>query len=1071
MSAAGTAQFRARVYERDDIPSVAGMIPLHLTGKDVVIYLTITLKMNVPEDYFVLLVLPASDGKSKWYRILEPNADLRRFSALSTIELLLFPPKVTIEIACLGSDQTISRKVDSKRHSGDIIDDICSESAPEIEGVEPCLFSLTGSLGYALYSNPTDIRLPVPLNRSLIEYNPFTKTFYLLRRFWTERICYFTRPSDVAFNYYQAQTMVWDPEFDFQHYNYTAMLALVLLINHQKRDVITALIKECKNKRRELLQYFPPWLCHETKDKPRRKKVIEALGSYGHKDRPTLQLWFLREALKNKLFGAVEYESLTVVPGRESEGLQEVILTITDTTFYLMDRSRRELFAVPHHRLRKWKPVDNEHVIFQLLDGRKSRREFVLEYQRSLLIVDHFTSLLNFVKQMKVQEKTDEIGDRLTRGFTTTTGSSSSTMSVLLRNDRSLSNLNLNDADGDGYPSMMPRAERAIPQRVTFTNPDDYLLKSQAGDMTADYATFYDAGETGWEFQDVSNYGVRDNLIEQACMLLRNAIQKGVSMTQISQFLGVNLPNSPDFLLILNQIIDGPYDTTIEALPAFRIGLTARCLGQLMGHELPPLDSFVALNYIRSLLLDYAQKQWAAFDFVTQATKQDERLGTVVGSALNVMRGVNHPLSTVLFEALSGTLPEAGANLMLNNAIADGLLMIAVSVARGCCDAGIAERELRPLVAGVPRVATFEPVFASRLAEALLPVIKNVAASDDLRARLLAQPHVARVEPNSMVKAVQDLYGFTHFVNSPLGMFIASKSAKLTTTITSPGNMAEAIDLYRTAREIALLLWNMAEDENAAVAYELADGSATLFELFASTFEDSSLAGAMHEAFHAIEPPARAAMEFLRGNRELQSLLRESDPLENLALGLINMSDDWVTAAALLTLSAMDEKQTKDLVHGHGEMIDLRLRSLSGPMAPLDLEQFNNVFKMFALGVLSIAPQDQGTDLRARIAEIGTMLMQVLEDIDMLEDDRKEKVAVIRDLLRPLQALGEEGEVAGDVLKQFLATGDDPGSQKQFESSFNARAPDLTVSVAILKKINGVLRHFVGRPRRVRAAT
>jgi hypothetical protein len=54
------------------------------------------------------------------------------------------------------------------------------------------------------------------------------------------------------------------------------MLALVLLIDHQETAVITSLVKECKNKRQELMQYFPPCLCHETKDQPRRQKVLEA---------------------------------------------------------------------------------------------------------------------------------------------------------------------------------------------------------------------------------------------------------------------------------------------------------------------------------------------------------------------------------------------------------------------------------------------------------------------------------------------------------------------------------------------------------------------------------------------------------------------------------------------------------------------------------------------------------------------------------------------------------------------------------------------------------------------------
>jgi hypothetical protein len=149
--------------------------------------------------------------------------------------------------------------------------------------------------------------------------------------------------------------------------------------------------------------------------------------------------------------------------------------------------TRKELFSVAHRRLRQWKPLDTDHVIFQWVGDRKARHAFTLQCPPSPLMADCFTSLLNFVKQMRVQEQTDEIGDWLTRGFATTAGSSASTMSVLMRNDRSLLSLNLDDADGDGHPSMLPRAEPAMPQRATFTNPDDFLVPVRAGEMGEDF--------------------------------------------------------------------------------------------------------------------------------------------------------------------------------------------------------------------------------------------------------------------------------------------------------------------------------------------------------------------------------------------------------------------------------------------------------------------------------------------------------------------------------------------------------------------------------------------------------
>jgi hypothetical protein len=431
------------------------------------------------------------------------------------------------------------------------------------------------------------------------------------------------------------------------------------------------------------------------------------------------------------------------------------------------------------------------------------------------------------------------------------------------------------------------------------------------------------------------------------------------------------------------------------------------------------------------------------------------------------MHRASHPLATAIFEALSDSLPEAKSNLMLNSAITDGLMMIAVAVARALCDAQIGEAELRPLVASAPQFPVFDPIFATRLSDVLLPIIRDAAKDDKLRAKLLAQPHVARVEPNSMVKAIQDLYGLTHFVNSPLAMFIKSKVPQFTEVIKSPNTMSEAVSVYKTVRDTALMLWLVDEAENAALAYELSERMATLYSLSCLTRgeQDSSLNSTLAEEFKSLEPAATAAVKCLKSHADLTSILSVDDPLQNLALGLINGSDDWMTAGALLALEAMDEKQTKALVVAQGGQLDAVLKGLSAPLGPAELDKFTNLFKMWALGVISCAPSDQGSEMRARVAEIGAMLMVVLSDWGISDDARREKVSLIRNLLRPLLTLGEEGEEAVDVLKQFLSMSDDPSKAKPYEIAFFAQPPDLTVPIAIVKKLKGVLVCFHRRDR------
>jgi hypothetical protein len=81
-------------------------------------------------------------------------------------------------------------------------------------------------------------------------------------------------------------------------------------------------------------------------NKPRRQKVQKAIGKYRGKNTFAFQLWFLREAFKNQLFGAVEFECRTVAPGRESEEGQDVLRMMTESMFFLIDPLTRRSFSL-----------------------------------------------------------------------------------------------------------------------------------------------------------------------------------------------------------------------------------------------------------------------------------------------------------------------------------------------------------------------------------------------------------------------------------------------------------------------------------------------------------------------------------------------------------------------------------------------------------------------------------------------------------------------------------------------------------------------------------------------------
>jgi hypothetical protein len=197
--------------------------------------------------------------------------------------------------------------------------------------------------------------------------------------------------------------MVWAGTFPFEKLNAHPLCALSLTIEYGDVDQVKRLIKETKDKRKALLKYFPPWICHESKDKKNRKKVIEMLEQYRGKDATTLQLWFLRECLKWKFFGALEFPVKCVVPPATSGNQEDVLFTVTEEEL--------ERFSVKNAAVRKWKPMTEELVVFHYISGKRDASELHVNYPNVLLLIDHITALMNFLKQQKLAQQTDELGD------------------------------------------------------------------------------------------------------------------------------------------------------------------------------------------------------------------------------------------------------------------------------------------------------------------------------------------------------------------------------------------------------------------------------------------------------------------------------------------------------------------------------------------------------------------------------------------------------------------------------------------------------------------------------------
>lgn len=427
---------------------------------------------------------------------------------------------------------------------------------------------------------------------------------------------------------------------------------------------------------------------------------------------------------------------------------------------------------------------------------------------------------------------------------------------------------------------------------------------------------------------------------------------------------------------------------------------------------------------------------------------------------MGVMKRANHPLSTALFEATSDEVPDSKALLMLNEAIADGLMLIAQAVGQACCDADIGAPDLQPLLAALPALPTFEPIMGAHLAEVLLPIIRDVAGNEEQKAQLLAQPHVARLEVGSMVKAIQDLYGFTHFMNSPIATLAQTLSPRLLRQPNAPQTTPEAMEVYEVAREMANLLWNIDENANSALALETSELAATFYQLFLAQDEDPGLRPQIDTTFGSLSAAMRQAADIIGTKQSLKDLLHPSNPLHNVTLALLDSSADFSTTAALLALESMDDKQRRALCQVYGQEMDKRLRGLAGQVSDLDRQAFANMFKLFSMGTLSLTPPGMALDLRSRLAELGAILMSLLSDPVLDDAKRREKCAQIRNALRPLLALLDDSPMS-DLIRRFLDGATDLNDPRTYAIQFTLRAPDLSLQIATLKKLMATLKQFV----------
>jgi hypothetical protein len=182
MSGVESIEFQAHIFNDDILgPPVRGLILLSLRGTEVLNFLRLSMNMKIPEKNFVIICLPTPEPSKKTYRILEEDKDLRRYAQLRWLEFMLYPPTQFLRITCPGGRATTGQ-FDSKKSASELVEDICAKPGRDASGQWRGFFNLTGPIAYSLYKDPQNMIEPVPMSKSIVEYDPFVTVLWLQRR-------------------------------------------------------------------------------------------------------------------------------------------------------------------------------------------------------------------------------------------------------------------------------------------------------------------------------------------------------------------------------------------------------------------------------------------------------------------------------------------------------------------------------------------------------------------------------------------------------------------------------------------------------------------------------------------------------------------------------------------------------------------------------------------------------------------------------------------------------------------------------------------------------------------------
>lgn len=979
-------------------------LPKTLTMAEILNYLEHSQKLQFEKKSFLLL------QRSQIEYIIVGEKKLLTDYMSSNFRLIVYPPQIKfIKVHC--PDKRINiRSFDSKEPASKMVDILCND-----------VFHLKHPEAYAIYQVNNPKGEAFSPNKSIIEYVPYIKDIYLLRRFWFSSCLNLDDENDIHFNYAQARQEFYLPTFSYKFVDYINLTALSIMVEFDgKKDEATKFVT--KSSSSELKKYIPAYLA---KEKKLSKQLAQALDKC-----PTnvvqAKMEFITKAMTWKYFSATIYPCNFTVDNKAYEGF---IAFLEDDMRFLEDlNDYKTIYSIKYVYLRKFKLEINNTLKFTILNNGSYEDIVIFEIQspRALQIQDYIVIFLNYLRQARTRAKEAEMEFKSHRHRANTVRTS---LSGLVGTDLDIDKFKTSKQDmyQNKFAISLTRIDFVKPQQqITFSIPRCSRLYDNENEDSVSISV----SKKMLLMDKIPKIlvGTEDiGISKQLCHLLKRTISRDslAPLTEaddiIAQLGGSQIASS------IVHGCNGNFQRVVATI--------SRVCTILASDTLKPLDAFSCLNYIRSYTLRFLSQQWADYDFLNNAKDIDPVFAAVAASIYKRRETMTPNLAYVLLGAYEGE--KAEELHALSDAVMSALMGSCVALARGFLAAGLGNKALLEAVEKSTNIC-FDPLYASQLIEMLKPLVQEMG-NVDVQKQFFGQDHNASVDMKLVNDIMDVMSHLTSFLSSPASLFLLSHSKRCFKPCEFPETMMESIDMYQGAMESSFAYYNADKRKNVELSQRIASSARTFFDLFC----DNQLAN------------ARDTLDFLNKLLErgfskglsLDQFLDTSDSLHEVMINLIQ-NNHLDEAIPLLANDLTNEDKKYGIFNTASIKLDEAMRMVAKSPDKIDTNLIRTAFTLLSFGaILCTRDTDLAHEVKQKLVDIGNHLMDIVK---APPEQREQLSASVRNDLRSLRFYVNDPANCKEII--------DIGTRGSI--SFALQKPDISTEINALKKICSDLSRF-----------